>query len=612
MTNRLSLFNQSLWGIPSEATRLPKQLIWVILAITGLPFLLNLAGVDFDATHALNGSVFADLPPNQVADLMHRTLSGSFIHTLLEWSAFCTAIFTAILAFAYFTINHDVTTPILGVTLLFAGCMDAFHTLAADRLIEGVADSRNLIPFTWAICRLCNALLTILGIGFFLTVKPKEWQGNTAFVGGVSLGLGVLAYGIIHLCATTAHLPATTFPDAILTRPWDVIPLILFIVAGIFIYPRFYRKNPSLFSHALVVSTIPNAATQLHMVFGSTALFDNHFNIAHFLKIIAYLVPLTGLILDYTLTQKMLQESETRERAKSQEIATTLQELQKAQTQLVQSEKMSSLGQLVAGVAHEINNPVNFIHGNVHYASEYIQDLLELVQLYQAQSSQTTVEIQRKEEEIDLEFLQDDLPKLLSSMQVGVDRIREIVQSLRIFSRLDEAEIKDVDIHEGLDSTLMILHSRLKAKPDHPEIKVVKLYGNLPKIECYAGQLNQVFMNILSNAIDALEDHRLSLAPEESTSYVPAITIRTEFLEPEQVVIRLADNGPGLTPTVQEQLFDPFFTTKPVGKGTGMGLSISYQIVTEKHGGFLKCVSTPGQGAEFVIGIPIVQSKPSH
>ena len=299
-----------------------------------------------------------------------------------------------------------------------------------------------------------------------------------------------------------------------------------------------------------------------------------------------------------------LRESETRERAKSEQLARTLQELQQTQSQLIQTEKMSSLGQMVAGVAHEINNPVNFIHGNLSHAKEYIGDLLGLVELYQREYPQPTTAIAEEIEAIELDFLCEDLAKLLNSMNVGTDRIREIVCSLRMFSRLDEAEVKQADLHDGLDSTLMILHHRLKPKPDHPGIQVIKEYDRLPQIACYPGQLNQVFMNILSNSIDALDDYNRSRTANEIQRNPSTIWIRTTVLDGDWVEIRIADNGPGISEEVCSKLFDPFFTTKPVGKGTGLGLSISYQIVVEKHGGSLRCHSCDGMGAEFIIRIP--------
>jgi len=295
--------------------------------------------------------------------------------------------------------------------------------------------------------------------------------------------------------------------------------------------------------------------------------------------------------------------------AKSKELEAALAKLTRTQAQLVQNEKMSSLGQLMAGIAHEINNPVNFIHGNINHVSTYAEDLIDLVNLYQQTYPQPKPDIVSRIEDIDLEFLNEDLPKLLDSMKLGTSRIREIVRSLRIFSRLDEAEVKAVDIHEGIDSTLMILQSRLKAKPDRPEILVIKNYGILPLVECYAGQLNQVFMNILANAIDALEerDQQSSL---EAIKQVPSqITITTELDQENWVAIRIADNGLGIPDEIGRRLFDPFFTTKPVGKGTGMGLSISYQIITEKHQGTLTYTSAIDCGTEFLIRIPLHQNN---
>ncbi|MEH2252138.1 GAF domain-containing protein [Nostoc sp.] len=303
---------------------------------------------------------------------------------------------------------------------------------------------------------------------------------------------------------------------------------------------------------------------------------------------------------------------------KAQQLEAALLKLQQTQAQLIQTERMSSLGQLVAGIAHEINNPVNFIYGNISHAHEYTKDLLYLVELYQQNYCPPTPEIHEQIYAIDLDFIRHDLPKILDSMKMGAERIRQIVLSLRNFSRLDEDGTKPVDIHEGINSTLLLLQNRLKAKPGHPEIQVIRDYGNLPPIVCHAGQMNQVFMNLLINAIDVLEEGvesrgehppLCSLPPAPLPLPMPTIHIRT-LIQEDHVIISIADNGLGMTEEVRKRLFDPFFTTKPVGKGTGMGLSISYQIVVKKHCGKIQCISAPGEGAEFIIVIPL-QEQPS-
>ncbi|GAB1537427.1 hypothetical protein NUACC21_00670 [Scytonema sp. NUACC21] len=289
------------------------------------------------------------------------------------------------------------------------------------------------------------------------------------------------------------------------------------------------------------------------------------------------------------------------------ELTKSLQRLQQTQLQLIQSEKMSTLGQLVAGIGHEINNPIGFISGNCSHIENYIKDLLRLVNLQQQKIPHPDPEIEELIEEIDLEYMAEDLPKLLGSMHQGIDRLRDISLSLRTFARSDISSKVEFQIHEGIDSTLVLLKHRLKDQGDRPKIEVVTQYGDLPPITCYPGQLNQVFMNIIANAIDAFDDlhqnrsHREIVAACDST-----ITITTTVdRQQKTVTVCIEDNAFGMPPEVQARIFEPSFTTKPVGKGTGLGLAISYQIIVDRHNGHIKCSSTFGKGTKFIITLPI-------
>ncbi|WP_414528131.1 ATP-binding protein [Nodularia chucula] len=312
---------------------------------------------------------------------------------------------------------------------------------------------------------------------------------------------------------------------------------------------------------------------------------------------------------DRKTAEVALRQSEVQFRQQAQTLEKALKELKHTQAQMIQSEKMSALGQLIAGVAHEINNPVSFIYGNINPANDYIKELIKIIRLYQENYPQPLPKIQKISQSIDIEFIIEDLPKLLSSMEMGAERIRQIVLSLRNFSRLDEAKFQPIDIHEGIDSCLLILKSRLKEQARHPGIKVIKEYGNIPLVECYGGQLNQVFINILTNAIDVLEERDEKRLYEEIEQSPSIIRISTKMLNNQQVSIIIADNGMGIPEKIKQLIFNPFFTTKATGKGTGMGMSISYDIIHKNHGGKFYCTSSLGQGTEFVIEIPIKQQR---
>jgi signal transduction histidine kinase len=292
--------------------------------------------------------------------------------------------------------------------------------------------------------------------------------------------------------------------------------------------------------------------------------------------------------------------------ADNTQLEQTLSSLQTTQAQLIQAEKMASLGQMVAGIAHEVNNPVSFIYGNLAHVTEYVQNLLGLIHLYQQQYPQSNLEIEEEIEAIDLDFIRKDLPSILTSMKIGTKRISGIVHSLRTFSRLDEAEFKAADINESIESAIMVLRHRFQGREGYPEIMVIQDCGDLPLVYGYASLLNQVFMNLIINAIDAVEERLLqSKSTESEIAFVPLIEIRTEVTDQGWVAIYIIDNGGGIEEKVRSKIFDPFFTTKPIGKGAGLGLSVCYQIIVDKHGGKIECHSTPGEGTEFSIMIPV-------
>ena len=309
------------------------------------------------------------------------------------------------------------------------------------------------------------------------------------------------------------------------------------------------------------------------------------------------IVGTTTNITELKLNSIMLEAYGKRQAQQAKELSAALAEIKRTQSQIVQNEKMSSLGQMVAGIAHEINNPVNFIHANIKPARSYAAEIIEIVEQYQQECPQPSPVLQEMIEDSDLTFIQGDFLHLLESMRIGTQRIKDIVLSLRNFSRLDESEIKAVDIHEGIDSTLIILSHRLRETTDKKLINIVKYYHLMTSVECYPSQLNQVVMNILANAIDVLGDVR-----------DPQIVISTHACD-DRAIVNITDNGPGMPAAVRDHIFDPFFTTKPVGKGTGMGLSICHQIVTEKHGGILSVSPAPEGGTQFTVDIPLKQTQ---
>ncbi|WP_413198486.1 ATP-binding protein [Nostoc piscinale] len=371
------------------------------------------------------------------------------------------------------------------------------------------------------------------------------------------------------------------------------------IVNNIVAYPRYLGEKKQFNSLICVPLNVEERVVGAIVIGSETAVNYT----SRDLKLLSILAMQAGVAIEKALLYEQSCEAAKIAQIQAQQLQTTLHELQQTQAQLIQSEKMSSLGQLVAGIAHEINNPVNFISGNINHAQQYVDDLLRLVHIYQ-DNCDYLPEIQELSEEIDLDFVSEDLPKLISSMSLGIKRVREIVLSLRNFSRTEQSQMTAADIHEGIDSTLLILDNRLKTSRSNFGIEVIKNYDVIPLVECYPSQLNQVFMNILANAIDALDGQEKEGVITISTS----LENGKSFAHSPYIVVRIQDNGSGMTQDVRDRLFEPFFTTKPIGKGTGLGMPICRKII-EKHNGQIECFSEPGQGTVFCIHIPISARK---
>jgi signal transduction histidine kinase len=533
--------------------RLPNTVVGTVAVICVLPFFLSLAGVDFGTQERpFTASVATGEVFQEVADTLHHTLKGSFTHTLLEWSAFCTAIFTVFLAFIHFNTKRDVTTLVIGIGLFFAGVMDAFQTLAADRLLETVADSQNFVPFTWAVCRLFNAMIMIAGAQMCLVTRTSTWRVRPGFALLVSIVFGGIAYGIIHFSASSSRLPQTLFPETIVTRPYDAAPLVLFLFAGAFVYPRLYQRVPSIFSHALIISTLPNVATQLHMTFGSSTLFDHHFNTAHFLKIIAYLVPFSGLALDYIRTYR------EEERAVQQLIRTQVSliersaQLEQANTDLMR--RNAELDEFNYVASHDLQEPVRkMIAFSDHLRKDLGPDL----------STRTSQ---------DVDFIVD-----------AATRMQVLIQDLLTLSRTGRTAMK----HEWVSLDACVGHVIEGLAMRIHETGATITRDRLPTVWADPTLLTQLYQNLLDNALKFVSHGK------------PEIRLTAE-LHDDHWVLGIHDHGIGIKPEYAEHIFIPFkrLHSRAEYPGVGIGLAICRKAV-ERHGGNIWVESQPGEGAHF-------------
>ena len=500
------------------------------MAICLTPYALSLLGFNFASTaSAVDLHAVADLAKHQQTEAFFAHLSGAFTHTILEWSAFCVAILTVFLAASHYFISRNLTTLVIGVALFLAGCMDAFHTLAADRLIYAVADNRDLIPFTWAICRVFNALILIGGVTLLLSHKVRATEKTNlqllafAFIASVAV-----AYAIIHYSAVSSSLPQTQFPDDIITRPYDVIPLLLYLFAGLFLFPYFYRRQPSVFAHALVIAMIPEVLVELHMAFGSTALFDAHFNIAHFLKIFAYAVPFFGLLIDYMHTYQNKEEE-----AKARKL--TEKSLKKYTRELERSNK--DLNEFAYVASHDLKAPLRGIMQLAAWIEEDIKDDLD-----------------------------EQTREYLHLLHNRTQRLEQLLNDLLAYSRVGRkhGDIKTVDIGP--------LSAELFRLLNPPPGFTLACDENLPSLNTLAVPLEQILRNLINNAIK----HHDKTAGTIRISAKPTAN-GFDFA--------VADDGPGIAPAQQQRIFGIFQTLKPRDEveGSGMGLAIVKKLLDNYH-----------------------------
>jgi len=521
-----------------------------------------------------------DRNPQALNEAMYRALAGSFVHSFLEWSAVCIAFFTVLLAFIHFHLQRDITTPIIGVSLCCAGIVDAFHALASDRLIQVMADNQQFIPFTWAISRIFNALIMIVGASLFLfrreRYRPETSARGLGTVLLISVAFGGIASGLIHVCATRPSLPETILPEALITHPWDIAPLLLFLYAGLRVFPRFYQRYPSLFSHALIVSILPQIATQLHSTFGSTTLFDSHFNIAYFLRIIAYLVPLLGLLLDYIRTYHNLAAAHA---ALSKEIA----ERERAQEQLKKT-------------AAELARSNAELEQFAYVASHDLQEPLRKIQAFGDR-------LQSKCGEGIGERGRDYLER----MQNAAQRMQRLINDLLDYSRVTSRAqpFTAVDLDAVIQEVLSDLEVRIE------QTKAAVEVGDLPTLEADPRQMQQLLQNLLGNA---LKFHRPGVPPVvrvfSRSGGGEAVPPGEKTAEDSYCQIIVEDNGIGFEEKYLDRIFKPFqrLHGRSEYEGTGMGLAICHKIVN-RHGGHITARSTPEQGTTFIVSLPLKQPQ---
>lgn len=537
--------------------RLPRALVIVTVALCIIPFLLQLSGVDFgNAVHSATTEVMT-------TDDMFYQLSGGFTHALLEWSAFTAAIFVVLLAFSHYSITNDITTPIIGVALFCAGAMDAFHTLAATRLITVVAENKDLIPFTWALSRVFNGIIMLLGVGIFLRANKVKPEKGLIFIVLTSLVFAAIGYFLIYMSATSHNLPQTQFPDSFIRRPYDIIPLVLFIFAGLVVYPLFAKRYPSIFASALLLSALPEVAVEIHMAFGSQRLFDSDFNVAHFLKIIAYVIPLAGLVMDYVQTYKTQVSHLQQLQAAHEKLNIKALEINKANKSLEQSN--SELEKFAYIASHDLQEPLRKI---------------------QAFGDRLHSSLDKSANEKSLDYI--------NRMQIAATRMRSLIDDLLKFSRIGnlEYQLKPVKLNRVLSNVTDDLQLSISEK--HARIS----FDTLPEVYGEEKQLYQVFLNLISNS--------LKFSKPEVTPEIIVSCQRIQHDDKAYWQINIQDNGIGFEQEYENKIFEVFqrLHGRSQYEGTGIGLAICKKII-EKHHGTITVQSKLGMGTCFILLLEI-------
>ena len=538
-----------------------KILFWVTALISILPLLLYQLGIDF-ASHQemFPFDRIHEMSESEILDAHFFRLSGAFVHTLLECSAFIVAFFTVVLSFTHFSIKRNSVTPIIGMALFMSGCMDAFHTLAADHLIDVTSPSTDLIPFTWAICRAFNSAIMIAGVCIVMA-HHKPTTGREAGLGLVlitSLAFGVAAWIIIHYCATKAVLPQTMFPDNIITRPWDLISLILFLLAGFLVFPLFHKHNPNLFSASIWISVIPQVATQAHMAFGSTELFDHHFNVAHFLKIIAYLVPCTGLLLNYVRTHKHeLEMRKIEEMAKIKAIRLN-KEISEAHAEAL----------IIARDAEAAKKRAETLASELEHSNQELEQFA-YVASHDLKAPLRGINNLAKWIEEDLKgIMGEETKENMDLLRRRVTRLESLLDDLLAYSKAGQKDDDSVLVNcKEMLEDIMYLYDDLDL-----DLKV-NIHPNLPTFFTKKSALELVFRNLINNAIKHHDRAEINLD----------ISVQNNG---NCYTFSVKDDGPGIAPEYHKRVFEMFKTLRPRDEieGSGMGLAIIKKLIELQNG----------------------------